>query len=148
LSEQLRRLDEKRKAAAPKKKEDAPKQPPGPSSLMPRPVAPQPALLPGAPGPSPITQASNEVQGFRSVGQRLLRKGTVMLNRLHSGPEVSPIERQAFRDEVEQWHLAVKYKMNELQGKGREEAVRELMELLENSVAPKLTQMRVYLGVE
>jgi hypothetical protein len=115
---------------------------------MPPSPAAQPALLPGAPGPGPVQQAAFVVQGARDWGKQVIQTGTALVNRLHSGPDVSQKERDAFKDAVVQWRAAVKYKMNELQSQGRGEGVGQLKELLDNSVGPKLTQMRVYLGIE
>jgi GH24 family phage-related lysozyme (muramidase) len=134
-----------KKADPSKKVEDKPKPPSSQSlTLLPGPEAPSPSLLPGAPGDSPVTQAAQAVKGAEDWARGLLHKGLALRKRLDSTNRPTEAELKAFKDEEALWRSAVE--SAKIKYKHSEEAVNGLGALLDR-VGPRLTQMRVHLGV-
>ena len=133
-----------KKADPPKKVEDKPKPPSNRSlTFLPAPEAPLPSLLPGAPGDSPVAQAAQAVKGAEDWARQLLHKGAALRNRLASN-RPTEAELKAFADEEALWRSAVETAKSKY--KHSEETVNSLGALLDR-VGPKLTQLRVHLGV-
>jgi Domain of unknown function (DUF4157) len=143
ISEQLRKLAQKKKAPTEAKKESTSAQ--SGSSLVPTPAAPQLSLLPGALGEGPIEQAARVVKSAAAWSERLARTGSALESRLQSNDPPTVKERQAFFNEELSWRLAIKYAMNVFENRSRREAVNALAELLDR-YGPKLNQFRIHLG--
>jgi hypothetical protein len=119
-----------------------------PQQLMPSPPEPGLQLLPvPGGGVDPIAQAAAVVQQAIAWEQRLENRAVALQNRIGSANSPSPEESQAYIREELAWVNAMKYTMNVLNEKGREEAVNKIGELLDRK-GPMLHQVSIYLGGE
>jgi hypothetical protein len=102
------------------------------------------AFLPGAPGEDPVARAATYVNTARRITLALHADGMALENRLPSTNSPTDAERRAWVGREGEWRALMKWLMNEFHKQSRDEAVRDVGQLLDE-YGPKLAQIHTHL---
>jgi hypothetical protein len=87
------------------------------------------------------------IEGFKTWTRQVYRDGYALVNRIGTDDSPTYAERKAFREQEKQWRAAIEYYAKKFRADDREEAANTLGRWLDR-FGPKLTEMRVRLGVD